>query len=370
MNDIPSRHPGLGRPLRIAMVVPPWYELPPPGYGGVEQVCTALVDALVARGHQVTLFGAGAKTGTSASFVSTERQPQADRLGQSVPELAHLARVDRLIDDDAFDVVHDHTMVGPLAAPQRRVPTVATVHNLPTGELGDYLRGVDRSVALVAISYAQRREGAGLPWAATVYNGLATSVEPKPAPTDGPVLWLARFNGDKGPDLAIDACRAAAVPLVLAGKATEPGEKRYLEEVIKPMLGPGVELVVNPNRQRCWELLADARSLLHPIRWSEPFGMVLLEAMAVGTPVVALNRGAVPEVVRHGETGFVCEEPAELPDALNRTDTLDPATCAQHVRNSFSPELMARRYERIYHHWSATLPTMHRYREAATAPAR
>lgn len=369
MNDVPSMRFEPRHPLRIAMIVPPWYELPPPGYGGVEQVCTALVDALVTRGHQVTLFGAGTKTGTTAEFVSTDHELQADRLGQSVPELAHLARVDRMIDDDAFDVVHDHTMAGPLAAPQRRVPTVATVHNNPAGELGDYLRGIDRTVALVAISYAQRRQGAGLPWAATVYNGLVASVAPKRAPTDGPVLWLARFSADKGPDLAIEACRAAGVPLVLAGKATEKGEQRYLEEVTCPMLGPDEELVVNPDRQRCWELLTEARCLIHPIRWSEPFGMVLVEAMAVGTPVVALNRGAVPEVVRHGETGLLCDEPHELPDALERTSTLDPATCAEHVRAAFSPDLMARRYERIYQHWSATVPQTRGHREAATTPA-
>ncbi|ROO59889.1 glycosyltransferase involved in cell wall biosynthesis [Micromonospora sp. Llam0] len=351
MNDVPSTHTEQHKPLRIAMIVPPYYELPPPGYGGVEQVCAALVDALVARGNEVTLFGAGSRTGTAANFVSTVRELQSDRLGHSLPELVHLARVDRLIEDDTFDVVHDHTTVGPLAATRRRVPTVVTVHNSPDGELGEYLRGIDRAVALVAISYAQRRVGGGLPWAATVHNGLAADVRPKPVPADGPVLWLGRFAADKGPDLAIEACRTAGVPLVLAGKATEPSERRYLEDVVQPILGPDVELLVNPDRQRCWQLLSEARCLLMPIRWEEPFGMVMLEAMACGTPVVALNRGAVPEVVRHGETGMVCTDPAELPEAIERAGKLDPRVCAEHVRLSFSPDLMASRYERIYHRW-------------------
>jgi glycosyltransferase involved in cell wall biosynthesis len=346
------------------MIVPPYYELPPPSYGGVEQVCAALVDALVARGNEVTLFGAGSRTGTSATFVSTVQETQSDRLGQSLPELVHLARVDRLIEEDSFDVVHDHTMVGPLAAAQRRVPTVVTVHNSPTGELGEYLRHIDRAVALVAISYSQRRVGAGLPWAATVYNGLGAYVTPKPAPTPGgPALWLARFAADKGPDLAINACRAAGVPLVLAGKASEPTEKRYLDEVIRPMLGPDVELLISPSRERCWELLAQARCLLLPIRWEEPFGMVLLEAMASGTPVVALSHGAVPEVVRHGETGLVCQTPEELPEAIERVADMVPGVCAEHVRTHFSPDLMARRYERIYHHWRTTVPRMRTHRE-------
>ncbi|WP_347403635.1 glycosyltransferase family 4 protein [Solwaraspora sp. WMMD406] len=338
------------------MIVPPYYELPPPGYGGVEQVCAALVDALVARGNEVTLFGAGSKTGTAANFVSTVREPQADRLGHSLPELVHLARVDRLIEDRSFDVVHDHTTVGPLAAAQRRVPTVVTVHNSPDGELGEYLRGIDRAVALVSISYAQRRVGAGLPWTATVHNGLSTDVSAKPAPTDGPVLWLGRFAADKGPDLAIEACREAGSRLVLAGKATEPSEQRYLDEVVRPMLGPDVELLVNPDRQRCWGLLAEARCLLMPIRWEEPFGMVMLEAMACGTPVVALNRGAVPEVVRHGETGIICTDPRELPDGIRQASGIDPTVCADHVRDSFSPDLMAARYERIYHRWKRAMP--------------
>ncbi|MFY1632035.1 glycosyltransferase family 4 protein [Solwaraspora sp. WMMB335] len=338
------------------MIVPPYYELPPPGYGGVEQVCAALVDALVARGNEVTLFGAGSRTGTAANFVSTVTELQSDRLGHSLPELVHLARVDRLIEDETFDVVHDHTTVGPLAAAQRRVPTVVTVHNSPDGELGEYLRGIDRAVALVAISYAQRRVGAGLPWAATVHNGLAAEVRAKATPTDGPVLWLARFAADKGPDLAIEACRAAGIPLVLAGKATEPAEQRYLDEVVRPILGPDVELLLNPGRQHCWKLLAEARCLLMPIRWEEPFGMVMLEAMACGTPVVALNRGAVPEVVRHGETGMVCSDPAQLPAAIEHARQLDPQRCAEHVRTSFSPDVMASRYERIYHRWKHAMP--------------
>lgn len=370
MNDVPSTHTEPPRPLRIAMIVPPYYELPPPGYGGVEQVCAALVDALVARGNEVTLFGAGCRTGTAATFVSTVRELQADRLGHSLPELVHLARVDRLIEDETFDVVHDHTTVGPLAASQRRVPTVVTVHNSPDGELGEYLRGIDRAVALVAISYAQRRVGAGLPWAATVHNGLAVDVRPKAAPTDGPVLWLARFAADKGPDLAIQACRSAGLPLVLAGKATEPSEQRYLDEVIRPMLGPDIGLLVNPDRQRCRELLAAARCLLMPIRWEEPFGMVMLEAMASGTPVVALNRGAVPEVVRHGETGLVCGDPADLPEAIDRAGSMDPQACARHVRASFSPDLMAYRYERIYHRWKHSVPVTDRVAPSAPVDER
>ena len=336
------------QPLRVALVVPPWYELPPSGYGGIEQMCTALADALVALGHEVTLFGAGLRTGTAAKFVSTFTEPQYRRLGQALPELIHVAKTNRLLDPDDFDVVHDHTNAGLLTAAGRPVPTVTTVHGCPSGELGDYLSSVNRAVALVAISHAQRRLRPELGWTATVHHGLAPTETAKRKPSPGPALWLARFCADKGADLAIRACRSANIPLVLAGKCTEPAERRYLDKVIVPMLNPRVQLIVNPDRRRCRQLMMAARSLLLPIRWEEPFGMVMIEAMAMGTPVVALNRGAVSEIVRHGETGLVCQDPAELPEALSRVLRLDPAACAEHVRTSFSAERMAHGYERVY----------------------
>lgn len=350
-----ATRPDSDRPLRIAMIVPPWYEVPPPGYGGLEQVCSALVDGLTARGHEVTLFGAGTWTGTQGRFVATVEELQNDRLGHLLPELAHLARAQRLISPDSFDVVHDHTTIGPLVAPQRTVPTLATVHGSPLGELGDILRAVPPSVGLISISEAQRRLAPDLPWAATVHNGMHTGQLPaKTGPGTGPVLWLARFNPEKGPELAIQACRAAGLPLVLAGKASEDIEHRYLAEVVEPMLGPDVQLIRNGDRDTTIRLLLEARCLIMPIQWEEPFGMVMLEAMATGTPVVALNRGAVPELVRPGRTGLICEDVSELPQALIRVGELDPAACVAHVEENFSADRMARDYEPVYRRWAAT----------------
>jgi glycosyltransferase involved in cell wall biosynthesis len=222
--------------------------------------------------------------------------------------------------------------------------------------MGAFLSGVDRSCALIAISHSQRRLGAGLPWSATIYHGLAYKGPEKQEPATGPALWLARFNPDKGPDLAMQACTKAGIEVVLAGKATEDVEKRYLEEVIRPMSAdhPCAKLVVNPDRKLCQELMMQARCLLLPVCWEEPFGMVLLEAMTTGTPVVALSRGAIPEVVVHGQTGYVCDTPDQLPDALQQVSTLDPAVSINHVRENFSAEAMARRYEAVYHRWAAT----------------
>ncbi|MGI5214553.1 glycosyltransferase family 4 protein [Plantactinospora sp. CA-290183] len=331
------------------MIVPPWYALPPPGYGGLEQVCSALVDALAAKGHEVTLFGAGTGTGTAATFVGTVPELQHQRVGQALPELAHLARVNRMVSPASYDIVHDHTTVGPYAAADRSVPTVATVHNRPSGELREILGDVDPSVGLVAISDTQRRLAPELPWAATVHNGISTAtMMAKSSPGPGPVLWLARFSADKGPDLAIQACRDAGMPLVLAGKCDERPEQRYLEQVVEPMVGPDVTVLRNPDRDATVRLMLAARCLIMPIRWEEPFGMVMVEAMATGTPVVALNRGAVPELVRSGETGLICDEPAELAGALRQVSRIEPAACVAHVRRAFSAERMADDYERVY----------------------
>lgn len=359
------------RPLRIAMIVPPWYELPPVGYGGVEQVGAALVDALTAHGHEVTIFGAGTGTGAAAHFVGTVAELQHHRLGHALPELAHLARVNRMLDADSFDIVHDHTTFGPLVAARRAVPSVCTVHNSPTGELGDILSDVDPVVGLVAISDAQRRLAPDLPWTATVHNGLAPGVVTPPGSGppagSGPVLWLARFSPDKGPDLAIEACRAAGLPLILAGKCDEPDEQRYLVDVIEPMLGPDVRVLRNLDRDACHRLLRGARCLIMPIRWHEPFGMVMVEAMAAGKPVVALNRGAVPEIVRSGTTGLVVDDPAELPAALRAVAWLDPEDCRNRVRELFSAQRMAHGYERVYRRWAAAGHSLPARRRLATA---
>ncbi|MFG1950261.1 glycosyltransferase family 4 protein [Micromonospora sp. NPDC048830] len=337
------------RRLRIAMVVPPWLSVPPPGYGGLEYVVAGLVDGLVGLGHTVTVFGAGQDHGTRARYVPVGVDLQYERLGEAMPELAHLAQVAHLVGPEDFDIIHDHTMIGPLVAGRRTVPTVATVHGNPVGEYGTVLSDTDVGVGLVAISHAQRRMNPALPWVGTVHNALDTAGVPyKSAPSRGAVLWLARFNPDKGPDLAIRAARAAGLPLVLAGKCNEPGERRYYEEVVEPLLGDDVTVVLNADREAALRMLVDARCLIMPIQWEEPFGMVIVEAMATGTPVVALNRGAVPELVRDGVTGLVCDQPDDLPDALRRAGALDPAACRAHVTENFSTTAMALGYSGVY----------------------
>jgi len=336
--------------LRIAMIGTPFYEIPPSGYGGIELVCAELVDALVERGHEVTLFSGGTRNKTRAGFVSTTPRLHPERLGHALPELLHTARANRLLNTagDEFDIVHDHSTAGPVTAACRSLPTVVTVHGPVRSELGDLYADLGRTVGLVAISDSQRRHRPELNWLDTVHHGVDVSRFAAADHRAGPVLWLGRFCAEKGPDLAIKACRAAGLPLVLAGKCNETEEQQFLAEIVEPLLGPDVTLTLNADRATTQALLTEASCLVMPIRWHEPFGMVMIEAMASGTPVIALRRGSVPEIVRHGVTGFVCDDVEELAGALLRSGELSRGACVEHVRTHFSAAVMAQRYEAVY----------------------
>ncbi|MCC5577777.1 glycosyltransferase family 4 protein [Microtetraspora sp. AC03309] len=330
--------------LRIAMIAPPWYEVPPRGYGGIESMVADLVAGLVRRGHQVTLIGAG-----RGVDLRTYEQPPSQRIGDPMPEVLHAARVERMLEDLVVDVVHDHSLAGPLGAGSRAAPTVVTCHGTVTGEMGDYYRALDGNVALVAISSAQRARGSRLDWAGRVHNAVNVASFPFRDLKEDWVLWLGRFNPDKGAHLAIEAARAVGRRIVLAGKRSEEIEHAYFEAYVKPRLGQGVQYVGEADADLKRELLSKARCLLFPLQWEEPFGMTMIEAMACGTPVVALDRGAVAEIVVDGVTGFVRKELGELPPAIEASGDLDPALSRAHVARNFDVPAMVGGYERVYH---------------------
>ncbi|MEU4830382.1 glycosyltransferase family 4 protein [Streptosporangium sp. NPDC023615] len=341
--DIPDRS---GR-MRVLMVAPPWYDVPPRGYGGIESMVAGLVTGLTRRGHDVTLIGAG-RAGTSARFLATCGQAPSERIGESLPEVLHAARVHAMSGGLAVDVVHDHSLAGPLSAPARTAPTVVTCHGDVGGEFGDYYRVLGATASMVAISEAQRRVAPELNWAGVVHNAVDAGTFPFREHKEDWVLWLGRFNEDKGAHLAIDAARAAGRRILLAGKLVEKGEHAYFDAQVRPRLGPDAEYLGEAGTARKHELLAAARCLIFPILWEEPFGMVMIEAMACGTPVVALGRGAVPEVVVDGLTGFVRGDPADLPAAVEAVGAISPRDCRSRVERFFCVEAMARGYEAIY----------------------
>ncbi|HEV2371382.1 MAG TPA: glycosyltransferase, partial [Streptosporangiaceae bacterium] len=284
-------------PLRVAMIAPPYFTCPPAAYGGVESVIADLADALVDRGHHVTLIGAGTPGTRAQQFIATFHTPPADQLGEPLPEVMHTAHVGRILDDLDVDVVHDHTLAGPLLARGRLVPTVVTAHGPVDTDLGALYRALRPTISLVAISDSQRSRGPDLPWVATVHNAIRPETFPYRADKEDFALFLGRFHPQKAPHLAIDAARGAGLPIVLAGKCAEPMERAYFKAEIEHRLGTDTTMFGVADATAKRDLLARAAVVLFPICWEEPFGLVMIEAMAAGTPVVALRRGSVPEII-------------------------------------------------------------------------
>ncbi|MCP2300111.1 Glycosyltransferase involved in cell wall bisynthesis [Nocardia amikacinitolerans] len=345
-------HPGTR--FRIAMVVPPYFDVPPKAYGGVEAVVADLVDSLVARGHDVTLFGAG-EPGTKARFVPLWDRALPERLGDPFPEVVHALKarraIERLHATHGVDLVHDHTFAGPLNAPAYYglgLPTVVTVHGPVQDDCYRYYQALGDEVSLVAISDRQRALAPDLHWAGRVHNALQVADWPFQTEKEDYALFLGRFNECKAPHLALEAAHAAGIPLILAGKCSEPPELAYFEEKVRPLLTDRDHVFGMADAKAKRKLLAGARCLLFPIRWEEPFGMVMIESMVCGTPVVALRGGAVEEVVVDGVTGRICDDPAELTAAIAEVQTMDPAACRAHVEANFGADGAGRGYEQVY----------------------
>lgn len=345
---------GRRRHLRVAMVVPPYFDIPPAGYGGVESVVADLADELVTLGHDVIIVGAGKPKTKARSFPVWDR-PIPERLGEAYPEIMHALRsrraVQRLARWEGIDLVHEHTTAGPVNAALYAalgLPTVVTAHGPVDRDFGPLYRELGGDIALVAISDRQRTLAPDLNWVGTVHNGVRVESFPFRRKKQPYALFLGRFHPDKAPHLALEAAHEAGLPLVLAGKCEEAVEKEYLSREVMTRLRPDDTLYGVADAATKRKLLANASCLLFPVQWEEPFGMVMIEAMACGTPVVALRAGAVPEVVVDGVTGIVCDEPAQLAQAVRGASRIDPAACRGHVATAFSAEHLAEGYEAVY----------------------
>jgi glycosyltransferase involved in cell wall biosynthesis len=338
--------------VRIAQVAPLWEAVPPVGYGGTERVVSYLTEELVRRGHDVTLFATG-DSWTTAKLVPIVAQGL--RLTEASPDAAtaeHVRMLGRVFGSaDRFDVIHCH--VDYWAFPFShlvRTPTVHTIHgrlDLP------YLQTVYRElgrVPLVSISHAQRAPlAAARPsWVATVHHGIPLR-DVECSTTHGRYLaFLGRISPEKGPDVAIDLAVRTGVPLTIAAKV-DPVDREYFERAIAPRLDhPLITFLGEVNGDEKFALLRNARALLFPIDWPEPFGLVMLEAMACGTPVVARRMGSTPEVIAHGRTGFLADTGSALVEAVRRIEDIDRAECRQHVEQHFSVERMVDDYETVY----------------------
>ena len=334
--------------LRIALVAPPWFQIPPEGYGGIEEMVARLVDGLGQRGHEVTLVAAG-EDRTDADFASTLRTTPEGLGGPDTMaiELVHAQLANERLHEAGADIIHDHSAVGPLFAPYRDSPTVVTVHGPVAGWMRQVYRSL-RSVSLVAISEAQRASAPELPWVDTVYNGIDVASYPLVEEKEDYLLFLGRIHPDKGVVESIEVARRLGRRLVIAAKCSDEPEKNYFDERVRPLLTSETDYVGDVDVTTKRELLGRAAALLFPIRWEEPFGLVMIESMACGTPVLATRRGSVPEVVDEGISGFIVDDVDEMVAAFRQIGDLSPRRIREQVFNRFDASLMTRRYEAAY----------------------
>ena len=335
--------------MRIAQVAPLIERVPPACYGGTERVVSYLTEELVARGHAVTLFASGDSV-TRARLVPGWEQNL--RLGKPAtdPVAVHMGMLLGVYERaKEFDVIHCHTDY--LGLPLSRtvsVPTVLTLHGrLDIPEIHPVYQRFP-NVHLVSISDAQRAPLTGVRWAATIHHGLSPDMYRFHAHGGRHLLFLGRISPEKCPDAAIRVAIRAGVPLRIAAKVDAPNQE-YFEQVVRPMLDhPLVEFLGEVDDARKEELLADALAFVFPIDWPEPFGIVLIEALACGTPIIARRRGSIPEIVTHGETGFVCDDEDEMVAAIGRVGEISRAACRASFEQRFAVETMTDAYLRLY----------------------
>lgn len=336
--------------MRIAQVSPLWERVPPPAYGGIELVVSLLTDELVRQGHDVTLFASG----DSVSLAKLESvHPQALRLDPTVKEYSvyealELAQVYERAGE--FDIIHSH--MGCAALPYARLvktPTVHTLHGVFTPD-NRKLYSYAKEQPYVSISNTQREPELGLNCIATVYNGIDVESHKFFAAPDEPeyLAFLGRMSPEKGPHHAIAVAQALGLPLKLAGKV-DVVDVEYFEAEVKPHIdGEQIQFLGEANHHQKNDLMGRALATLFPITWREPFGLVMVESMAAGTPVIAMRLGAASEVIVDGVTGFLCDTVEECIAATRRVTEIERQACRNHVAENFSAQRMARGYTAAY----------------------
>jgi glycosyltransferase involved in cell wall biosynthesis len=335
--------------MRVAVLAPVWFPVPPTGYGGIEWVVSLLADGLAHAGHDVTLFASG-DSRTAAKLDCVFPRAPSEQIGMAAADLNHVLHCYGRASD--FDVINDHS--GPVAAALGGAigtPVVHTVHGPLDGEPGaiyERLARVVPSTGLVSISMNQRKPQPNLPWLANIPNALDFSLYPVKPHRGDYLLFLGRMSPDKGCHRAVAVAIEAGLPLKIAGKLREPPEIAYFEQYVKPHLVDGIEFLGEVTHGEKVELLQNARATLFPIEWEEPFGLVMIESMACGTPVIASRWGAVPEVIEHGRSGIIVEGYRQMAAALDDADALDPLELRRYVEERFSPERMVADYVEAY----------------------
>lgn len=337
--------------MRIAQVTPLWEQVPPSGYGGIEVVVSLLTDELVRRGHQVTLFASG--DSKTLAHLEPGCELALRPLGMLPPEYAQYeARQLGKVFDRAteFDVIHSHVDFVALPYGQRSLtPVVHTVHGI-LSDITEKIFRRYRQAPLVSVSDSQRRDDLALNYVATIYNAIALDqLAFYPQPAVPPYLFfLGRMSVEKGPHLAIEIAKRSGWPLKMAGKVDFENREFFERQVAPHLDGQQIQFLGEVSQSEKNILIGQATATLFPITWPEPFGLVMAESMACGTPVMAMAMGSAPELVAHGKTGFLCHTVAECLEAVAKLPTISRLACRDHVAVNFGVGRMVDGYEAVY----------------------
>jgi glycosyltransferase involved in cell wall biosynthesis len=335
--------------LKIALVAPPLLPVPPLRYGGVERIVGVLADGLHARGHDVTLFAPG--DSTVACRVVATVPSGLWRDGFDPDPSTHYERTVELVLEqaDRYDVVHSHLDQRGFGLTRAHVPVLATLHGRTDIDPLAAALATNPHVALVAISESQRGFAPTANWLATIHHGLPLDRAPLGDGDGDYILFVGRLSKDKGVAETVDVARQAGRRLVVAAKALAPNETDVFQGIVAPAIAAGVvDFVGEVDAGERDMLFAGARATLMLSRWPEPFGLVAIESLATGTPVVAARSGALPEIVEHGVDGFIVESTADAVRALAMVDGLDRAAIRARALARFSEGRMLDRYETVY----------------------
>jgi len=350
--------------LKIAQIAPLWYPVPPRGYGGTEAIVSKLTEGLVKRGHDVTLFASG-DSKTKAKLVSITKK---NLFSLGVSWLYDSYNILNLIEAFSrakdFDILHTHIDVyDPIFRAKSPVPTIATLHNpfwptkkTKTGRWYEYKARVliyNRFAKLpyVAISNSYKKQcPAKIKFVKTIYHGVnLNQLKFNPNP-ENYFVWLGRLTPNKGLHLVVRLARELGFRLLIAGKVASPENEKYFQKEIEPYLSKKIQFLGEIQfEQEKSELLGGAKALIYPLLWEEPFGIVMIESMACGTPVIAFPRGSAPEIIKDGETGFLVKNLAKMKEAIKDIEKISRINCRQRVKKLFTVERMTEEYEKLYY---------------------
>jgi hypothetical protein len=343
--------------MKIAMVVPPWFKVPPDGYGGIEVVVSLLADGLVQKGHEVTLYSIASSV-TKARLYKIFDEEMKSCLDKPPSSFLNVALTHTLgsyleISRHKYDLIHDHTWKeGLCCATFTGVPVVHTLHGPFDEENKKFYRLFENQsrVHFVTISNYQQVSFPGLNYLGTVYNGIKFDKYPYSEDKEDYFFYIGRFNAEKAPHLACEVAKKLGKKLILAGKVHEKAEVSYFNQFIKPYLNASITYIGELGHwsEEKMRLFSRGKGYLYPIQWEEPFGITMVEAMACGTPVITFKRGSAPEVIAHKVTGFVVENMEEFIEATKQVDMIDPQKCRERVEKMFTDKTMVDNYERLY----------------------